>query len=130
MAIAIGSVLIGAIHLRLYFDSYRHIDTIGPSFVLNAIAAGVAAVVVLVWPNRLALLPPLVVANASLLAFAMSRTDRGIFDFTERGWNPSPDAALSVAIEIATGVLAVVALARESARPSRSDAPPAEPEYR
>ena len=36
LAIAIGSVLIGAIHLRLYFDSYRHIDDIGPSFVLNA----------------------------------------------------------------------------------------------
>jgi hypothetical protein len=113
VAIAIGSVLIGAIHLRLYFDSYRHIDDIGPSFVLNAVAAGVAAVVVLVWPNRLALLVPLAVANASLFAFAMSRTDRGILDFTEKGWNPSPDAALSVAIEIATALLAVVALYRE-----------------
>ncbi len=113
LAIAIGSVLIGAIHLRLYFDSYRHIDDIGPSFVLNAVASGVAAVVVLVWSNRLALLAPLVVANASLFAFAMSRTDQGILDFTERGWNPSPDAALSVAIEIATALLAVVALYRE-----------------
>jgi hypothetical protein len=115
VAIAIGTVLIGAIHLRLYFDSYRDIpdSNIGASFVLNAVASGVAAVVVLAWANRLALLAPLVVANASLFAFAMSRTDQGILDFTERGWNPSPDAALSVAIEIATALLAVVALYRE-----------------
>jgi hypothetical protein len=115
VAIAIGSVLIGAIHLRLYFNSYRDIpdSNIGASFVLNAVASGVAAVVVLVWANRLALLAPLAVANASLFAFAMSRTDQGILDFTERGWNPSPDAALSVAIEIATALLAVVALYRE-----------------
>ena len=98
LAIAIGCVLIGAIHLRLYFDSYRDIpiENVGRSFVLNAVAAGVAAVVVLVWPSRLALLGPLVLANATLVAFALSRTDRGIFDFTERGWNPTPDAALSV----------------------------------
>jgi hypothetical protein len=113
VAIAIGSVLIGALHLRLYFDSYRHIDDVGRSFVLNAVAAGVSAVIVLIWPNRLALLAPIVLANATLVAFALSRTDRGIFDFTETGWNPSPDAALSVAIEIATALLAVVALYRE-----------------
>ena len=115
VAIAIGSVLIGAIHLRLYFDSYQDIpdSSIGTSFVLNAIASGVAAVVVLVWPNRLALLAPLVLANATLVAFALSRTDRGILDFTEKGWNPSPDAVLSVTVEIVTALLAVVALYRE-----------------
>ena len=118
LAIAIGCVLIGAIHLRLYFDSYRDIpiENVGRSFVLNAVAGGAAAVVVLVWPHRLALLAPLVLANATLVAFALSRTDRGIFNFTERGWNPTPDAALSVAVEIATGLLAVVALVREAPR--------------
>jgi hypothetical protein len=131
LAIAIGCVLIGAIHLRLYFDSYRDIpiENVGRSFVLNAVAGGVAAVVVLIWPSRLALLAPLVLANATLLAFAMSRTDRGIFNFTERGWDPSPDAALSVGVEIITGLLAVLALVRESVRPAESDAPPAAPGY-
>lgn len=131
LAIAIGCVLIGAIHLRLYFDSYRDIpiENVGRSFVLNAVAAGVAAVVVLVWPSRLALLGPLLLANATLVAFALSRTDRGIFDFTERGWNPTPDAALSVAIEIVTGLLALLALARESSHPAGSDVPPAAPGY-
>ena len=116
LTIAIGCVLIGAMHLRLYFDSYRDIpiENVGRSFVLNAVAAGAIAVLVLVWPSRLALVAPLVLANATLVAFALSRTDRGIFNFTERGWNPSPDAALSVAVEIATGLLAVAALVLEA----------------
>ena len=115
LAIAIGCVLIGAIHLRLYFDSYRDI----PSRTSGAASSSTPSPrarrrsLVLVWPNRLALLAPLVLANATLVAFALSRTDRGIFDFTERGWNPTPDAALSVGIEIATGLLAVLALYRE-----------------
>ena len=129
--IAIGCLGIGAVHLRLYFDSYRDIpaENLGRSFVLNAIASLVAAILVLAWANRLALLAPLVLANATLVAFALSRTDRGIFGFTERGWNPTPDAALAVIVEIVTGLLAVVALARESARPVGSGAPPAAPEY-
>jgi hypothetical protein len=129
VAVAVGAVLIGAIHLRLYFDSYRHIDDVGRSFVLNAVASGVAAVIVLVWPSRLAFLAPLLVANATLVAFGLSRTDQGIFDFTERGWNPSPDAALAVIVEIATAVLAVAGLFLSSPRPAGSDAPPATPGY-
>jgi hypothetical protein len=89
----------------------------------------VAAVVVLAWAHRLALLAPLLLANSTLVAFALSRTDRGIFGFTERGWNPTPDAALAVIVEIVTGLLAVVALALESARPAGSGAPPAAPGY-
>jgi hypothetical protein len=129
--IAIGCLGIGGIHLRLYFDSYRDIpaENLGRSFVLNAVASLLAAIVVLAWRNRLALLAPLVLANATLVAFALSRTDRGIFGFTEKGWNPTPDATLAVIVEIVTGLLAVVALALESARPVESGAPPAAPGY-
>jgi hypothetical protein len=127
VASAVGCVLIGALHLRLYFDSYRHIDDVGRSFVLNAVAAGAAAVIVLVWPNRLAYLAPLLLANATLVAFGLSRTDQGIFNFTERGWNPSPDAVLSVVVEIATAILAVVGLVLAGARPAGSDARPGAP---
>jgi hypothetical protein len=129
--IAIGCLGIGGIHLRLYFDSYRDIpdSDIGRSFVLNAVVAGVAAVIVMVWGSRLALFAPLLLANATLIGFALSRTDRGILDFTEKGWNPTPDAALAVIVEIVTGLLAVVALARESARPVGSGARPGAPGY-
>jgi hypothetical protein len=129
--IALGCLGIGAVHLRLYFDSYRDIpdSDIGRSFVLNAVASLVVAIVVLVWANRLALLAPLVLANSTLVAFALSRTDRGIFGFSEKGWNPTPDAALALIVEIVTGLLAVVALALEAPRPARSGALPATPGY-
>ncbi len=129
--IAIGCLGIGVIHLRLYYDSYRDIpdSDIGRSFVLNAVGAGVVAVIVLVWRSRVALFAPLLLANATLIGFALSRTDSGILDFTEKGWNPTPDAALAVIVEIATGLLAVVALALEAPRPVRSGAPPAAPGY-
>jgi hypothetical protein len=112
--IAVGSAVGGAIHLRLYFDSYRDIpiENVGRSFLLNAFAAFAAALIVLVWDHPFAVIAPLVVADATLFAFAMSRTGRGIFNFTEHGWNPSPDAALAVAVEIATAVLCVIVLAR------------------
>jgi hypothetical protein len=129
VANAVGCVLIGALHLRLYFDSYRHIDDVGRSFLLNAVAAGVAAVIVLLWSNRLAFLAPLLLANATLVAFGLSRTDQGIFNFTERGWNPSPDALLSVVVEIVTALLAVAGLVLAGARPAESAVPPAAPGF-
>ena len=130
--IAIGSVALGLIHLRLYFTTYRDvpIQNLGRSFLLNAAVAAVAAVVVLVVATRWAPLAPLVVANATLIAFGLSRTDRGIMGFTERGWTPTPDAALAVGIEIVTAVLCVAALAaadftgRERPRTGTDSTPP------
>ena len=102
----------GIIHLRLYSTTYRDvpIENLGRSFLLNAAAAITAAIVVLVVRHRWAVLAPLAVANATLIAFGLSRTDRGIMGFTERGWTPSPDAAIAVLIEIATAALCVLAL--------------------
>lgn len=116
--IAAGSVALGLIHLRLYVTTYRDvpIENLGRSFLLNALAALAAAAVVLIVSHRWAVLAPLAVANATLFAFGLSRTDRGIMGFTERGWTPSPDAAMAVFIEIITAMLCVLALA-SSRRP-------------
>lgn len=121
--IALGSIAGGALHLRLYFDGYKDIpiENLGRSFLLNAAASFVAAAIVLLVDIRLAVLAPLAVANGTLVGFALSRTDQGIFGFTERGWNPSPDAALSVIIEVFTAVLCVVALAQAWRRPPQPD---------
>ncbi len=43
-----------------------------------------------------------VLSVAALIAFALSRTV-GLFGFTEHGWHPAPQAALSVAAEALTG---------------------------
>jgi hypothetical protein len=115
--IAVGSAAAGVLHLYQAIDRELP-DSMERSFVLSGIAAIAAAVVVLVWNHPFALLAPLAVANAALFGFGLSRTDRAPFDFQESGWTPSPDAAVTVSIEIATAVLCVVALAL--ARSSRS----------
>jgi plastocyanin len=42
----------------------------------------------------------------TLIAFALSRSDRGVFGFTERGFQPAPQAGLTVTVEL----VALVAL--------------------
>lgn len=103
----------GAIHLKLYRDGYRSFPNanLGRSFLLNAAGGLVMAVVVLVWRSRLAILAALGLVNATLVGFAASRSSRGIFGFTESGFQPSPEAALSLVVEIAAGALLVGLLA-------------------
>ena len=50
-----------------------------------------------------------VLSVAALIAFALSRTV-GLFGFTEHGWHPAPQAALSVAAEALTVVLVAFAV--------------------
>jgi len=97
----------GVIHLRLYFDGYRDVPdaNLGRSFLLNAAAAVVVAVVLVAWRNVLALVAGLVLVNATLVGFGLSRTSRGIFGFTESGFQPSPEAALSLIVEIGAAVV-------------------------
>lgn len=94
-------------HLQLYFDGYRSIDTIGPSFLLNAIASGAVAAAVAVRKERLVRLAGIGVAAGTLVAFALSRRGDGLFDFREQGLAPSPQAVLALVVEI----VAIVALA-------------------
>src|SRR3954462_15966473 len=45
-------VATGWIHLDLWFDGYRDIDWLGPLYLANAVLAGVAALAVLITPER------------------------------------------------------------------------------
>lgn len=47
-------VWVAAIHLHLWSEGYRHISTVGPLFLLDAIAGFVLAAILLVWPRLLA----------------------------------------------------------------------------
>jgi hypothetical protein len=116
---------VGAIHLKVYFDGYRDFPNanLGRSFLLNAIASLVVAILLVVWRNPLSLVAGLVLVNATLLAFALSRTSNGIFDFTETGFNPSPEAVLSLVFEIGAAVLLLVLLVVEWAGTRRQVAP-------
>jgi plastocyanin len=105
---AAGALLAGGlVHLQLYFDGYRSIDKIGPSFLLNAIASGAVAAAVAVRKDRLVRLAGIGVAAGTLLAFALSRRGDGLFNFREQGLAPSPQAVLALVLEIG----AIVALA-------------------
>lgn len=103
----------GIVHFKLWNDGYRHIDKIGPAFLLNAIGSAAAAVAIVVWRHWLAPIAGLLVVNGTLVAFGLSRTDGGIFDFTERGWNPSPEAALAIAFEIGAAAVLIAVLLLE-----------------
>jgi hypothetical protein len=105
----------GAIHLKLYFDGYRDVPNanLGRSFLLNFAASVVVAILLVVWRNPLALVSGLVLVDATLIAFGLSRTSRGIFGFTESGFNPSPEAVLALVVEIAAAALLIVLLAFE-----------------
>lgn len=93
-----------ASHAYLYVHGYQHIPMIGTSFLIQASASFALAVLILLggpWWLRWA---AAAIAGGSLVAFALSRT-AGLFGFTERGWDPSPYAAISVAAEVLTVLL-------------------------
>jgi hypothetical protein len=117
----------GVIHLKLYFDGYRDVPNanLGRSFLLNVAASVVVAILLLVWRSPWALVVGIVLVDATLIGFGLSRTSRGVFGFTESGFQPSPEAALSLVVEIAAAVVMIVLLAIEWSRaPDRTLAPP------
>ena len=111
---AVGVLLAvsGVIHAYLYIDGgYRYIPTVGTGFLWQAaIFCTLAVLIVLGGPEWLSWAGAVLSAGA-LIAFALSRTV-GLFGFTERGWNPSPYALLSVLAEALTVVLVAAAVLR------------------
>jgi hypothetical protein len=98
----------GVIHAYLYIaGGYRYIPIVGPGFLIQASIFCALAVLVLVGAPDWCSWAGGVLAVGALIAFALSRT-MGLFGFTERGWSPSPYAALSVIAEALTVVLVAV----------------------
>lgn len=91
-------------HAYLYVHGYQHIPTIGTSFLIQASVSFALAVLILVGGPGWLRWAAAAVAGGSLVAFSLSRTV-GLFGFTERGWDPSPYAATSVAAEVVTVLL-------------------------
>jgi hypothetical protein len=109
----------GIVHLKLWNDGYKDIPDVGPAFLGNVIASAAVAIALIVMANWGAIVAGLAVVNGTLVAFALSRTDRGIFGFTERGFEPSPEAVLALVFEIAAGAVLVWLLWLELRRPVR-----------
>jgi hypothetical protein len=122
---AVLVLVAGYIHLKLYFDGYRDIPdaNLGRSFLLNAAAAVVVAAALVLWRNVWALVAGLVLVNATLIGFGLSRTSRGIFGFTESGFQPSPEAAISLVVEIGAAVILIALLYLELSAPAPARRP-------
>ena len=94
----VGALLVlvgGAIHLKLNLDDYGN-DDILMAFALNAAASALVAAYLVLRDDWLGPIAALGLTLGSLGAFAMSRRGDGILDFREVGWNPSPEAAVTV----------------------------------
>jgi hypothetical protein len=113
----------GLLHLHLWDGGYRHVDNIGVMFLVNAVSSIVIAVALVVWRHWIAALAAFGLVIGSLAAFGVTRMGwdlPGFSGFEENGWNPSPEAAAAVAVEIAAAALLVWTLAATfAAAPAR-----------
>ncbi len=117
-----GAVLVligGAVHLKLNLDDYGTED-IARTFALNAGVSALVAAYLVLRDDILGPLAGIAVSVGTLIAFGLSRQGDGILDFREVGFNPSPDAAITVIVE----VLAIVVLALAALQTQRATSSP------
>jgi hypothetical protein len=111
IGIAASLAVSAASHAYLYIHGYQYIPAISTAFLIQAsVSFAVALLIVLGGPGWLRWVAA-AVAGGSLVAFTLSRTV-GLFGFSERGWDPSPHAAIAVGAEVLTVLLCAGALVR------------------
>jgi hypothetical protein len=123
----------GYVHLCLYRHGYRYIPKTGVAFLLQVVASVAVAVSLMLGPRIVARiahltegatatathLAALVLGAGTLVAFALTRTSAGLFNFRERGLQPSPQALLALLAEAAVVLLASAELFADQIRPHR-----------
>src|ERR1700756_214129 len=111
LGLAVSLAVSAVSHAYLYIHGYQHIPMIGTAFLIQASVSFALSLLIVVggpwWLDWAAA----AMAGGSLVAFVLSRTV-GLLGFTERGWDPSPHAALSVSAEMLTVLLWAGALVR------------------
>lgn len=99
LGLAASLALSAVSHAYLYVHGYQRIPATGTGFLVQAsVSLAIALLIVAGGPAWLRWAGAAMAAG-SLVAFALSRTV-GLFGFSERGWDPSPHAAISVAAEV------------------------------
>jgi hypothetical protein len=104
LGLAASLAVSAASHAYLYIHGYQHIPTIGTAFLTQASVSFALALLIVVGGPGWLQWTAAAVAGGSLVAFVLSRTV-GLFGFSERGWDPSPHAAISVSAEVLTVLL-------------------------
>ncbi len=100
----------GLIHLRLWASGYRYVNHIDLAMLANFATAGLVAVALATVDRWQVHLAAAGIAAGSLVSFSLSRTHLGLLGFHERGWQPSPEAALAIVLEVAAGLAAAALL--------------------
>lgn len=125
-SIAVG----GYIHYCLYRNGFRTIPKIGIGFLLQVVTSGIVAGALVIGRERMLRFGRLVVRSSvavwlsglalslgTVAAFGLSHTPIGLFNFREFGWQPSPQAAIALAAELAAVVLVTTGLLVDRHRP-------------
>jgi len=118
MLVAAGVLVSGIVHLKLWFDGFRDIDVIGPSFMLNAVAGAVIAVLLLAWRHWIPLFLAVGFGASTLGAFVISATV-GLFGVHER-WTGGAVLTAAVA-EVVAVIDGLVAWWQETPERSRRE---------
>lgn len=122
-AAAVALLIGGLVHIKLYFDGYDKFPNanLGRSFMLNAIVSALVAALLVARSEKIVQLAGIAVAGGTLVAFTLTRaTDKGVFGFTEKGMNPSPEALIALVAEIAAIVLLLATLIADRNAPRRT----------
>ncbi len=93
-------------HLHLWDIAYRHVDTLGPLFIVQAISATVIAVALVVWPRGVVVVAGLALALGTIAGFVKA-LNGGIFGFTLP--TVTSQAKLALGAEIGAVILLAVA---------------------
>jgi len=117
---AFATIVVGAVHLQQYGDFIADVPTIGVLFVLNALAAGFAAILLATRHATLGALSGIALSAGALASLVISMTDAGLFGYTEPAFRSA--TVVAVAAEAAAIVLLLGYLAaRRRAAPKRLD---------
>ena len=111
LALAAALAVSAFSHAYLYIHGYQHIPMIGIAFLVQASVSFSLALLVAAGGPWWLQWAAAAMAGGSLVAFVLSRTV-GLFGFSERGWEPSPHAVLTVVAEVLCVVLWAAAFVR------------------
>ena len=106
MLVAIAVLVSAGIHLKLWFDVFRHTDTVGPAMLLNFFGGVVIAVLLIGWKHWLPLLLAVGFGASTLGAYIISTTS-GLYGVHQKwtGWEPFTAAGVEIFAIIAGGLL-------------------------
>jgi hypothetical protein len=99
LGLAVSLAVSAVSHAYLYIHGYQHIPMIGTAFLVQASVSLSLSLLIVVGGPWWIEWAAAAMAGGSLVAFVLSRTV-GLFGFTERGWDPSPHAAITVIAEV------------------------------